>query len=59
MDGLDEVFLLVGFDVFVFVNGEWLCDDDLVMMICVVGIRRVLILVDSCYFGIMMWFVDF
>lgn len=57
-DGLDEVFLLAGFDVSAPANGERLRDDDLAMMIRAAGTRRVLILADSCHSGTMTRSVD-
>ncbi|MCV0426690.1 MAG: caspase family protein [Roseibium sp.] len=57
-DGLDEVFLLAGFDVAAPGNGQRLRDDDLAGMLRAAGDRNVLILADSCHSGTMTRSID-
>ncbi|MBG6200575.1 caspase family protein [Roseibium album] len=57
-DGLDEVFLLAGFDVSAPGNGERLRDDDLAAMLRAAGDRSVLVLADSCHSGTMTRSID-
>lgn len=57
-DGLDEVFLLAGFDVSAPGNGERLRDDDLATMLRAAGDRSVLVLADSCHSGTMTRSID-
>ena len=57
-DGLDEVFLLSGFDIKAPGNGERLRDDDLAAMLRAAGDRNVLILADSCHSGTMTRSID-
>lgn len=57
-DGLDEVFLLAGFDVSAPGNAERLRDDDLSAMLRAAGERSVLVLADSCHSGTMTRSID-
>jgi len=57
-DGLDEVFLLAGFDVSAPGNGERLRDDDVAAMLRAAGGRSVLVLADSCHSGTMTRSID-
>ncbi len=57
-DGLDEVFLLAGFNVTAPGNGERLRDDDLAAMLRAAGNRSVLVLADSCHSGTMTRSID-
>ncbi len=57
-DGLDEVFILAGFDVSAPGNGERLRDDDMTAMLRAAGKRRVLVLADSCHSGTMTRSID-
>jgi len=57
-DGMDEVFLLAGFDVSAPGNGERLRDDDVAAMLHAAGERSVLVLADSCHSGTMTRSID-
>jgi hypothetical protein len=57
-DGMDEVFLLAGFDISAPGNGERLRDDDIAAMLRAAGGRNVLVLADSCHSGTMTRSVD-
>lgn len=57
-DGMDEVFLLAGFDVAAPGNGERLRDDDVAAMLRAAGGRSVLVLADSCHSGTMTRSID-
>ncbi len=57
-DGMDEVFLLAGFDVSAPGNGERLRDDDVAAMLRAAGERSVLVLADSCHSGTMTRSID-
>lgn len=57
-DGMDEVFLLAGFDIAAPGNGERLRDDDIAAMLRAAGGRSVLVLADSCHSGTMTRSVD-
>jgi len=57
-DGLDEVFLLAGFDLNAPGNGERLRDDDVAVMLRAAGGRSVLVLADSCHSGTMTRSID-
>jgi len=57
-DGMDEVFLLAGFDVSAPGNGERLRDDDVAAMLRAAGGRSVLVLADSCHSGTMTRSID-
>jgi hypothetical protein len=57
-DGMDEVFLLAGFDLSAPGNRERLRDDDVSAMLRAAGGRSVLVLADSCHSGTMTRSVD-
>ncbi len=57
-DGLDEVFLLAGFDVAAPGNGERLRDDDIAAMLRAAGQRSVMVIADSCHSGTMTRSID-
>lgn len=57
-DGLDEVFLLAGFDVSAPGNGERLRDDDIAAMLRAAGQRSVMVIADSCHSGTMTRSID-
>ncbi|EAV44873.1 hypothetical protein SIAM614_12698 [Stappia aggregata IAM 12614] len=57
-DGMDEVFLLAGFDISAPGNAERLRDDDIAAMLRAAGGRNVLVLADSCHSGTMTRSVD-
>ncbi|MHA7772588.1 caspase family protein [Roseibium sp. M-1] len=57
-DGLDEVFILSGFDLNAPGNGERLRDDDIAAMLLAAGGRSVLVLADSCHSGTMTRSID-
>ncbi|WP_428672004.1 caspase family protein, partial [Roseibium sp.] len=57
-DGLDEVFILAGFDLSAPGNGERLRDDDIAAMLRAAGGRNVLVLADSCHSGTMTRSID-
>lgn len=57
-DGMDEVFLLAGFDISAPGNGERLRDDDVSAMLRAAGGRSVLVLADSCHSGTMTRSID-
>ncbi len=58
VDGLDEVFLLAGFDFSAPGNGERLRDDDVAAMLRAADGRSVLFLADSCHSGTMTRSID-
>jgi len=57
-DGMDEVFLLAGFDIEAPGNGERLRDDDIAAMLRAAGGRSVMVLADSCHSGTMTRSID-
>ncbi|GAB4533620.1 MAG: caspase family protein [Roseibium sp.] len=57
-DGMDEVFLLAGFDLTAPGNRERLRDDDVSAMLRAAGGRSVLVLADSCHSGTMTRSID-
>jgi len=57
-DGMDEVFLLAGFDLSAPGNRERLRDDDVSAMLRAAGGRSVLVLADSCHSGTMTRSID-
>lgn len=57
-DGMDEVFLLAGFDVTSPLNGQRLRDDDIAAMLEAAGGRSVMVLADSCHSGTMTRSID-
>ncbi|TYC50453.1 DUF4384 domain-containing protein [Rhodobacterales bacterium] len=57
-DGLDEVFLLAGFDLKAPGNGERIRDDEVAAMLEAAGGRRVMLIADSCHSGTMTRSID-